>query len=324
MKTETRLEMLESAIRIRFAENEIVRRYPEQKMRCPTHLCIGQEGPPVAVSQHLYKSDYVFSAHRSHGHYLAKSGNLSSMIAEIYGKKTGCARGKGGSQHLIDLDCGFMGSAPILASTISVGVGVAWAVKRRKEKKLVVIYFGDGATEEGTFHEAMNFAGVNSLPVLFVCENNLYSVHSTLEVRQPSSRSIWEIGKIHGVVGMAADGNNIDESWRVAGDAVTQIRAGGGPVIVEFSTYRWKEHCGPNEDESLGYRTSEEVLDWKERDPVACYEKVLVADGILSSSQLKKIRTRVQTEVDEAFAFAESSDFPADNELSDFVYPSVS
>ena len=181
-----------------------------------------------------------------------------------------------------------MGSAPILASTISVGVGVAWAVKRRKEKKLVVIYFGDGATEEGTFHEAMNFAGVNSLPVLFVCENNLYSVHSTLEVRQPSSRSIWEIGKIHGVVGMAADGNNIDESWRVAGDAVTQIRAGGGPVIVEFSDLSLERTLWPNEDESLGYRTSEEVLDWKERDPVACYEKVLAADGILSSSQLKK------------------------------------
>ena len=242
------MAMYRQALRIRMVEEEIVAQYPEQEMRCPTHICIGQEAPPVGVSAHLKKSDYVFSAHRSHGHYLAKGGDLNAMIAELYGRSTGCALGVGGSQHLVDLEAGFLGSAPILASTISVGVGAAWASKRRDDGRIVVIYFGDGATEEGAFHEAMNFAGVNRLPVVFVCENNLYSVHSALSVRQPAHRTVKEIGPVHGVEALAGDGNDIDTVWQLAEYGVHRARNEMQPVLLEFFTYRWKEHCGPKED----------------------------------------------------------------------------
>lgn len=322
--TDTRLAMYRSALRIRMVEEEIVERYSEQEMRCPTHICIGQEGAPAGVSAHLQPKDAVFSAHRSHGHYLAKGGDLKGMIAELYGRETGCALGKGGSQHLIDLDAGFIGSAPILASTISVGVGHAWAAKRNGEDRIVTIYFGDGATEEGAFHEAVNFAGVNKIPVLFVCENNLYSVHSKLDMRQPEGRKVSDLGKAHGAEGLYGDGNDIDEVWRLANTAVSHIRGGGGPVILEFQTYRWKEHCGPNEDLVLNYRSQEEFDSWVEKDPVANFSKQLKSDGVLSDDTEKAYRAEISSEINDAFDFAKASPFPPPEQLHDYVYPSGS
>ena len=318
---ETRVSMYRSALRIRLVEEAIVERYPEQEMRCPTHICIGQEGPPVGVSAHLSQSDHVFSAHRSHGHYLAKGADLKSFIAELYGRSTGCALGKGGSQHLIDLENGFMGSAPILASTISVGVGVAWTALRQKEDRIVTIFFGDGATEEGAFHEALNFAGVNHLPVLFVCENNLYSVHSALNIRQPPGRTLKDMAEAHGVTGFRGDGNNLDEVWQLSGDAVRGIRAGEGPVLAEFSTYRWKEHCGPNEDLNLGYRSEEEFVAWQKRCPVATFENRLKGEGILNARMIDDMRNEIGNEISAAFEFARNSPFPDPSALDEFVYP---
>ena len=189
--------LLRDMMRIRMVELEIARLYGEQEMRCPTHLCVGQEAPPVGVSRHLRRGDLVFSAHRSHGHYLAKGGDLKAMMAELYGRQTGCASGKGGSQHLVDLAVGFMGSVPILASTISVAVGAALGTTMRGEDRIVVSYFGDAAVEEGIFHETMNYASVEKLPVLFVCENNLYGVQSALDVRQFARRRIVDIAAAH-------------------------------------------------------------------------------------------------------------------------------
>ena len=318
---DARRDMLRSLLRIRLVEEEIVARYGEQEMRCPTHICIGQEAPPVGVSAHLRRDDYVFSAHRSHGHYIAKDADLKAMIAEIYGKATGCALGKGGSQHLIDLDAGFMGSAPILASTISVGVGTAWAAKRRGEDRVVVIYFGDGATEEGAFHEAMNFAGVNQLPVVFVCENNLYSVHTTLETRQPGNRTIHQLADVHGMAGAGGDGNDVEDVWRIAGEAVARARSGGGPSIIEFATYRWKEHVGPLEDIHLGYRDQQEFDDWVAKCPVAAYERQVVSDGAMSADEVATMHVDIRAEVEAAFAFAKESPFPEPGALDEFVYP---
>lgn len=318
---EVRREMLRRMLRIRMVEEEIVRRYPEQEMRCPTHICIGHEAPPVGVSAHLKADDKVFSAHRSHGHYLAKGGDLKAMIAELYGRATGCALGKGGSQHLVDLKAGFLGSAPILASTISVGVGVAWAARRRGEDKVVAIYFGDGATEEGAFHEALNFAGVNRLAVVFVCENNLYSVHTPLRVRQPRGRQIHQLAAAHGMTGLACDGNDADAVWRVAKNAVASARAGGGPVLMEFFTYRWKEHCGPNEDIDLGYRSREEFDAWTSRCPVASYAARLEADDVVTHVEFGAMQDEIGAEISEAFDFARTSPFPEPSELARFVYP---
>ncbi|MBO6784188.1 MAG: thiamine pyrophosphate-dependent dehydrogenase E1 component subunit alpha [Alphaproteobacteria bacterium] len=307
-------------LRVRMVEEEIVERYGEQEMRCPTHITIGQEAPPVGVSAHLRQSDYVFSAHRSHGHYLAKNADLPAMIAELYGKATGCALGKGGSQHLVDLDAGFMGSAPILASTISVGVGVAWAAKRRGEDRVVVIYFGDGATEEGAFHEAINFAGVNRLPVVFVCENNLYSVHTPLEIRQPN-RAIHHLATVHGMEGEGGDGNDVEDVWRIAGDAVERARADGGPSLIEFATYRWKEHCGPLEDVHLGYRDQAEFDSWVEKCPIVNYERRLTDEGVVDTAAVADMRTGIADEIEAAFSFAKESPFPEPDALARFVYP---
>lgn len=313
--------MYASMLRIRLVEEAIAQRYPEQEMRCPTHFCIGQEAPPAGVSVHLHNADMVFSAHRSHGHYLAKGGDLKGMIAELYGRDTGCARGKGGSQHLIDLACGFMGSAPILASTISVGVGAAWGAKMNGEDRVVVIYFGDGATEEGTFHEAMNFAGTYKLPVIFVCENNLYSVHSSFDVRQPEGRAIKDIASAHGVTGAAADGNDADAVSQLAEEAVARARSNDGPTLLEFNTYRWMEHCGPNDDVALGYRSQEEVDLWKLKDPIPAYEARLLDEGLITDAWKDQIRGEIDLEIEAAFQFALNSPFPAMGELGTYVFP---
>lgn len=318
---DVRLAMYRTALRIRMVEEEIVARYGEQEMRCPTHICIGQEAPPAGVSAHLKASDQVFSAHRSHGHYLAKGGDLKAMVAELYGRSTGCARGVGGSQHLIDLDAGFLGSAPILASTISVGVGAAWAAQRRGEDRVVVIYFGDGATEEGAFHEAVNFAGVNRLPVVFVCENNLYSVHTPLHIRQPSHRTVKDLGPVHGVEALSGDGNDIDVVWQLAEYAVGRAREGHNAVLLEFFTYRWKEHCGPAEDAALGYRDKSEIEEWQARCPIARYRQVLVSENILTNEADARLRGEITQEIGAAFTFAKASPFPPKEEMTRFVFP---
>src|SRR5579859_6536135 len=175
-------------LRLRLVEERIAELYPEQEMRCPVHLSIGQEAVAVGVCDHLEPADQALSGHRSHGHYLAKGGDLRAMLAELYGRETGCARGKGGSMHLVDLEAGFLGATPIVASTIPIAVGVAFAARLRGQPLVTVAFFGEGATEEGVFHEAANFAALHRLAVVFVCENNLYSVYSPLEVRQPAGR----------------------------------------------------------------------------------------------------------------------------------------
>lgn len=320
MDRQISLDMYRELRRIRLVEDAIARRYGEDEMRCPTHLCIGQEAPPVGVSAHLRREDLVFSAHRSHGHYLAKGGDLKAMLAEIYGRATGCASGKGGSQHLIDLACGFMGSAPILASTISVGVGAAWAITMNREDRVAVVYFGDGATEEGAFHEAMNFASVKKLPVIFVCENNLYSVHSAMEVRQPE-RPVAALALAHGMPGHTADGNKVEDVYALAGNAINRARVGGGPSLLEFETYRWMEHCGPNEDLGLNYRSPAEFAAWKERDPVVAYRNLLVERRELSEAQIRDIDDDIMQEIEDAFSFAKASPFPAPSELTTHIYP---
>jgi TPP-dependent pyruvate/acetoin dehydrogenase alpha subunit len=317
----TGVAILRSMIRVRRAEEAIGERYKEQEMRCPTHLCIGHEAIAAAVSAQLRKDDEVYSGHRSHGHYLAKGGDLNAMVAELYGRATGCARGKGGSQHLVDLACGFMGAAPILASTISVGVGAAWAAKLDGVDRVTVVYFGDGATEEGTFHEAVNFASVRKLPVLFVCENNLYSVHSTFEIRQPEGRPIADLGRAHRVPSVTCDGNDPDVLYAYAATAVARARRGDGPSLIEGMTYRWREHCGPGDDWNLGYRDRAEFPDWQARDPVATYAARLQQRGELTAEVLARIERETADEVAAAFAFAKASPFPGPQELLEHLYP---
>ena len=296
--------------RIRHVEQEIARRYSEGQMRCPTHLSVGQEGVSAAVGLALRPTDLAVSGHRAHAHYLGKGGNLRAMIAEIYGRIDGCSRGKGGSMHLIDESVGFMGSTAIVGGTIPVGVGLAYGIQCRKADQVSCVFHGDAAVEAGVFYESVNFAVVKKLPVLFLCENNLYSVYSPLAGRQPEGRSIAAMARGIGIEADTGDGNDVVEVYEKTMAALAAIRAGSGPRFLEFSTYRWLEHCGPNYDNHIGYRIEAEFLEWKAREPIARFEARLIADGVVSTAEVSRMDAAIADEVGAAFSFAAASPMP--------------
>lgn len=290
-----KVALYETMLRIRLIEEAIANRYPEQKMRCPVHLSIGQEAIAVGVCAHLQFSDYAISTHRAHAHYLAKGGCLKAMIAEMYGKVTGCCLGRGGSMHLVDLEKGFLGSTPIVGGSLPVGVGAAFASLLRGEDRITTIFFGEGTTEEGVFAECLNFAVLKKLPVVFVCENNLYSVYSPMDVRQPPERSRIQIAWAHGLLALEGNGNVVEEVFSLAKEAISYVRSGNGPCFLEFATYRQREHCGPLLDP---FRPIDEVNNWMKRDPLAKF---------CADEDRKK---EFLSEIEEAFIFAEESVFP--------------
>ncbi len=313
-------QMLYGIMRIRRIEERIRELYAEQEMRCPTHFSIGQEAVAIGVCAHLKCDELMTSAHRSHAHYLAKGGDLKAMLAELYGKATGCAAGKGGSMHLIDRSVGFLGAVPIVGSTIPIGVGAAFSSVLQGHPLLTVIFFGDAATETGVFHESLNIAALHKLPVVMVCENNLYSVLSPLSVRKPADREIVQLAEGHGVFHRQGDGNNADEVYALTGEAVQHARAGKGPAFLEFKTYRWFEHCGPLSDEHLGYRPKGELDAWKERDPLKLYAVRLRQEGIVSETDLELMEKTIRAEIEEAVAFAKASPFPTRDQLDKHLY----
>jgi pyruvate dehydrogenase E1 component alpha subunit len=312
--------MLREMYRIRMIEQAIASRYQDQEMRCPVHLSIGQESIPVAVSTVLRNSDLVVSAHRSHAHYLAKGGDLKAMLAELYGKATGCARGRGGSMHLVDAEAGLVAAVPIVGSAISIGVGVAWGKKLQGDDCIVVVYIGDGATEQGTFTESLDFALLHGLRVLFVVENNYYSVYTHVRARQSPLRTITGVARGHGVEALAGDGNDAIATMRMVVEAVRTIREDSRPILLEFYTYRWLEHCGPNRDDHLDYRDTQEVAQWIANDPITRLQSVLVDRGWLDEIELASDLEIIQTEILEGFEFALSSPFPEEHELLEAIY----
>ncbi len=314
------VHLLESMVRIRMIEEAIADHYAGQQMRCPVHLSIGQEAAAVGVCAALRPGDLAMSGHRSHAHYLAKGGNLNAMIAEIYGKETGCCRGRGGSMHLVDLKAGFVGAVPIVGSTISIATGLAFADRQLKHDRVTVAFLGEAATEEGVFHESVNFASLHRLPMVFVCENNLYSVYSPLQVRQPAHRGLCELAAGHGITAYPGDGNDPLAVYELMRDATGLARSGQGPVFLELKTYRWREHCGAGFDNHIGYRTEAEYLAWRKRDPVATFEHRLLQSGEFDELHHAQFKDRVELEIATAFAAAQRAPFPAGATLMDHVY----
>jgi pyruvate dehydrogenase E1 component alpha subunit len=306
-------------LRIRRIEERIAELYPQQEMRCPTHLCIGQEAPAVGVCAWLTENDYALSGHRSHGHYLAKGGSMRAMVAELYCRATGCSAGRGGSMHLVDLSCGFLAATPIVGSTIPIGVGAAWGSRLQGKPRLVVIFLGDAAVEEGVWHESMNFAALHRLPVLFVCENNLYSVYTRIDQRQPANRTLLDLALSHGIEGARGDGNDVLSVYDMARTAVEHARQ-HGPYFLELATYRWREHCGPYFDNDLGYRTVAEYEQWRARCPLERLRAQLLESGTLSEAELSEVAAQVEAEVEDAVNFARHSPWPAIETLFDHVY----
>jgi len=314
------LEIYTTLYCIRRFEERIAELYTEQEIRCPVHFCIGQEAIATGVSAHLKPQDQVLSGHRAHGHYIAKGGDLAAMAAEFYGKASGCSGGRGGSMHLIDQKAGFLGSVPIVGSTIPIAVGAAFADKMTERDTITIVYFGDAAIETGAFHEAANFAVLHSLPILFICENNLYSVYSPIEVRQPTDRPIHNIAEALGLRTKTSDGNDVLIVYELAGKEIDKIRKGDGPGFIEFSTYRWLEHCGPNFDNHIGYRTEAEFIFWRNQCPVKKFENYLAKLDSIKINEIRAIQDAVKTQVEDAILSAKAAPFPNSGSLSDNLF----
>jgi len=311
MTAEFRESLLRDMVRIRRVEETLAELYPSGEMRTPTHFSIGQEAVAVGVCGALRRDDVVYSGHRCHAHYLAKGGDLRGMVAELYGRETGCARGRGGSVHLNDPEAGVIASSAILGQTMAVAVGTALAFTMDGRDQVAVTFFGDGTVEEGIFHETLNFAVMRRAPVLFVCENNGLSTHTRLEVRQPASVSIHARAASYGMPSRLVDGNDVFAVHAAAREAVAHARGGAGPFFLECTTYRWREHVGPQWDYDKGYRTKAEVDAWIARCPIRRASERLLSEGVCTQQRIAAMERASQIEVDEAVAAARAASFPA-------------
>ncbi len=296
-------------VRARKFEEKIVEVYGEKEMRCPTHLSIGQEGVAAGVSANLRDIDIVFSTHRCHSHVMAKGGDFKQMFGELYGKDTGCAKGKGGSMHFVQPEIGMYGSSAIVGGSVPLALGAAMAAKMQGKKIVSVAYFGDGGIEQGTFHECMSFASLKKLPVLFVCENNFLATCTLLPIRQPYTE-LYRHAESYDMPGVRVDGTKVMEVYGAAKTAVDRALNGEGPSMIEALCYRWKEHVGPNEDTHLGFRSPEELEEWKKKCPVQLFEKLVTEQNVLKKEELEKISGGIQAEIDEAVAFSKKAPFP--------------
>lgn len=305
--------LFRSLYRIRRVEEEVARVYASDKIKSPVHLSIGQEAVSVGVCDALRPDDIVFGTYRGHALYLAKGGDMPAMVAELYGKVTGCTRGKGGSMHLIDTECGVMGTSAVVGTTIANAAGYAYALKTRRSDAVVVCFFGDGATEEGVFAETLNFAVLKQLPVLFVCENNGYAIHTAQSKRQ-GLPDICARARAYGMPAERLDGNDVLALRDKAEEVVAKLRAGEGPQFIEATTYRWREHVGPSSDYHLGYRAQTECDRWQAGDAVR-----VMADA-LAPDVRALIEASVEREVAAAFEYAETSAFPAAGELMTDIF----
>lgn len=302
-------QLYRSLYRIRRVEEEVAKVYPTDKIKSPIHLSIGQEAVAVGVCETLMASDVVFGTYRSHASYLAKGGDLKKMIAELYGKETGCAKGKGGSMHLIDVSAGVMGASAVVGTTIPHAVGYAYALKLQKKPSIVVTFFGDGACDEGAFAESLNFAALKKVPLLFICENNAYSIHSPQRDRH-ARPDICGRAIAHGIPAERIENNDVLEIYRRVGAAAETVRSGeSGPLLFECMTYRWMEHVGPNEDYHFGYRSKSEAEPWYTGDQVGRI------GALLEPKARQEIERQVEDEIRDAFEFAEASAFPSSEEL---------
>jgi pyruvate dehydrogenase E1 component alpha subunit len=305
---------------IRRAEETIADLYRAEETRTPVHLGIGQEAVAVGVSAHLNKGDRIYSGHRGHSHYLAMHAPLRGIMAEVLGRATGASGGMGGSMHLYAPESGFHGSVPIVGATIPIAVGAGIACKMDGEGQVAVCYFGDGACEEGVLHESLNLARVMDLPVLFVCENNFYSSHLDIHLRQPSN-SVARFAEAHRVDHRVVDGNDVMAVAQSASDLIASARAGNGPGFLEAVTFRWRGHVGPEADIDVGVRRSpEELAAWKRRDPVRRLVDALVHDRGVDKSRFDEIDAEIDAAIDEAVSFARASEYPPTRVLMDYVY----
>lgn len=309
------LKMYQIMLRIRKFEERTGDLVLKGEIKTPCHLYIGEEAVATGVCSALKKEDFIFGNHRSHGHYIAKGGDIKKLMAEIFCKKTGCSKGKGGSMHIVAPEVGLLGTPPIVAASIPIAVGAALSSTLEGKDQVSVVFFGDGATNEGVFYESLNFASLKKLPVIFVCENNLYSTH--LPISQTlADTNIAKKAEIFNMPGFQIDGNNVIEVFQTAEKAVERARKGEGPTLIECLTYRWRGHVGPNLDLDKGLRTKEELDYWMKRCPIKKLEEVLN----LSKEEKSQISNKIEKEIEETVKFAKESPYPEETELIKDVF----
>lgn len=311
------------ALRIRMIEEAIAEEYPKQEMRCPVHLSIGQEMNAVAIANSLTNDDTMVSTHRGHAHYLAKGGSIRGLIGELYGKNIGCSRGNGGSMHLVDRNCGFLGSTSIVGGTIPIGVGAAWAAKIKKKSHITAVCIGDAAIEEGVFHESANFASLHGLRVIFFMENNNYSCFTKRSERQPNrERGFKSVAEAHGLRFLKICAHDYYPGFRNLQNAIKYMRDDkfSEPLFVECDAYRFVEHCGPKSDDHLNYRPPEEIEAARKLDPIDTFEKYLMGAGFMDQEMLEAAKIKIKEEIDRAFDEVVISENPMPSDLGAYLY----
>lgn len=301
---------------IRTAEETVAQLVSSGEARCPCHLCIGQEAVAAGVCAALGRDDSLWGGHRSHGHYLAKGGSLEALFAEILGRTSGCSGGRGGSMHLIDREHGILGAVPVVAATVPLAAGAALAYKMRAEPRIAVAFFGDGAIEEGQVHETMNLAALYRLPLVFVCENNLYASHLHWSERRAAD-NLDQVGAFHSVPGFRVDGNDIEAVFQAAEAAVERARSGAGPTFLECRTFRWRGHVGSSFDLDVGLKRRGELAEWLLQDPVSRCEEKLARMGMLNLAEEKEI---IREAVAAALTAARAGPEPEEARMLDHVW----
>ena len=311
--------LLKKMITIRIAEEIISDNVESGLIKCPCHLAIGQEAIPVGVSHFLNSADKVYGNHRSHGHYLSLTMDTYGLFAEILGKETGCSKGMGGSMHIVGESEGFGGSVPIVSATIPVAVGAGLAMKLSKSESVAVSYFGDGTSEEGVVHESLNIASYYNLPVIFVCENNLFSSHMHISERQKFD-SISRFADAHGIDYAVIDGNNIETVLDTSKKAIEIARSQRKPFFIEAVTYRWKGHVGHDDNVDVGLQRQEDLEPWKKKDPIDRLKNSLIAKNAISESDFKSFNAIILEKLNKEFDQAVSDPYPKQQQLLETVY----
>jgi len=308
--------MLLRMYRIRSLEKTVKQLYFQDLITGPLHLYIGEEAVAVGACSALEPTDYVVSTHRGHGHCIAKGGDLKKMMAELLGRETGYCKGRGGSMHLTDPKMGLLASSGIVGGGIPISLGAGFSSVYRKSRQVTLCFFGDGATNQGSFHESLNLAALWRLPIVFVCENNLYaitvSVAKSLPIKDIADRSIS-----YGIPGKIVDGMDVVAVYQAVKEAVDRAREGKGPSLIECKTYRFEGHWV---GDPIVYRTDEEVEKWKKRDPIIKFRKILLGKENFTEDELDNIKKQANQEIQEAVEFAKNSPFPNPKEVEKYVY----
>ncbi len=312
------LDLYNTMVKIRLFEERIVDLYARGLVPGLAHLYIGEEAVAAGVCAVLRTDDYITSTHRGHGHVIAKGADLKPMMAELFGKKTGYCKGKGGSMHIADIDIGILGANGIAGGGLPIAVGAGLSIKLRKTDQAAVCFFGDGASNNGTFHESLNLASLHKVPVIFVCENNQYGI-SLSQSRHQAIKDIAVRGTGYDMPSMVVDGNDAVEVYGATSKAIGRARAGEGPTLIECKTYRWRGHHEGDPNQGRRYRTAEEIEEWKKKDPIRRLGDRLLEEKILTKKKIASIEARVTEEIDQAVAYANQGEFPTVEEMYEDV-----